>query len=167
MPAAPRDGSPDVAAANYVTRNVSVLLGNGDGTLRPAVHHVTGSADYASPFSVAVGDFNGDGAADLDTDGVLASLESQLQVLRRRLDAHPERSNLWFEYGSGALAAARLGATVLESQRRHSHTAVRRVHAMPDDLDLRRRQWAASHDGWLAEDDAALAALAARIHGLR
>jgi hypothetical protein len=60
-----RDGSPDVAAANYVTRNVSVLVGNGDGTLQPAVHYATGSADYASPFSVAVADFNRDGIADV------------------------------------------------------------------------------------------------------
>jgi hypothetical protein len=60
-----RDGRPDVAAANYVTRNVSVLLGNGDGTLQPAVHYAVGSADYAAPYSVAVGDFNRDGTPDL------------------------------------------------------------------------------------------------------
>ena len=42
-------------------RNVSVLLGNGDGTFQPAVNYRAGS----QPFSVAVGDFNGDGKPDL------------------------------------------------------------------------------------------------------
>src|SRR5204862_169275 len=39
----------------------SVLLGNGDGTFKPAVNFSTG----ASPISVAVGDFNRDGKPDL------------------------------------------------------------------------------------------------------
>ena len=52
------DGKLDLAVANYGANTVSVLLGNGDGTLpaqdttRPAAIHK----------SVAVGDFNGDGA---------------------------------------------------------------------------------------------------------
>jgi hypothetical protein len=40
---------------------VSVLLGNGDGTFQAAVNYGTGSF----PYSVAVGDFNGDGRLDL------------------------------------------------------------------------------------------------------
>lgn len=70
------DGKADLTVANTSTEStggafspggVSVLLGNGDGTFRPAVNYATGS--YA--LSIAVGDFNGDGNADLavaDTD---------------------------------------------------------------------------------------------------
>ena len=43
--------------------NVSVLLGNVDGTFQPARNSATG----ASPQSVAVGDFNADGELDLAT----------------------------------------------------------------------------------------------------
>jgi len=62
------DGKPDLAVANggsyqknYTDGNVSVLLGNGDGTFRTAVSYDAGS----SPQSVAVGDFNADGKSDL------------------------------------------------------------------------------------------------------
>src|SRR5207302_543791 len=41
--------------------NVSVLLGNGDGTFQPAVNYPAGP----NPHSIAVGDFNGDGRPDL------------------------------------------------------------------------------------------------------
>jgi uncharacterized repeat protein (TIGR01451 family) len=41
--------------------DVSVLLGNGDGTFQPLVSYPVG----VNPYSVAVGDFNGDGKADL------------------------------------------------------------------------------------------------------
>ncbi|PYJ85691.1 MAG: hypothetical protein DME22_08160 [Verrucomicrobia bacterium] len=60
------DGKPDLAVANigYANApgtNISVLLGNGDGTFRAAVNYGTG----IGPASVAVGDFNGDGKPDL------------------------------------------------------------------------------------------------------
>ena len=55
------DGKPDLAVTNLITDNVSVLLGNGDGTFQTAVDYGTG----IEPFSVAVGDFNGDGKLDL------------------------------------------------------------------------------------------------------
>ncbi len=41
--------------------NISVLLGNGDGTFQAALNFGTGSR----PFSVAVSDFNDDGLPDL------------------------------------------------------------------------------------------------------
>src|SRR5260370_19627352 len=44
------DGKPDLAAANSSSNNVSVLLGNGDGTFQAAVHYAVGSG----PRSVAV-----------------------------------------------------------------------------------------------------------------
>ncbi|MFC1716763.1 FG-GAP-like repeat-containing protein [Candidatus Poribacteria bacterium] len=45
--------------------DVSVLLGNGDGTFQDYTRF---EVEYA-PFSVAIGDFNGDGIQDLVTDG--------------------------------------------------------------------------------------------------
>jgi predicted NUDIX family NTP pyrophosphohydrolase len=57
------DGTPDLAVANniYPFGTVSVLLGNGDGSFQAAQNFGAGS----SPYSVAVGDFNGDGTSDL------------------------------------------------------------------------------------------------------
>jgi Metallo-peptidase family M12/FG-GAP-like repeat/FG-GAP repeat len=59
------DGKPDLAVANnlvfLVSNDVSVLLGNGDGSFQPAVNYPVGSGAY----SVAVGDFNGDTKPDL------------------------------------------------------------------------------------------------------
>ena len=57
------DGIPDLATANVGSNNVTVLLGDGSGGFSAA----TGSpfAVGTSPRSVVVGDFNGDGVADL------------------------------------------------------------------------------------------------------
>ena len=60
------DGIPDLAVANYGSSQVSVLLGNGDGTFQTAVGYASSAApDGIEPYSVAVGDFNGDGIPDL------------------------------------------------------------------------------------------------------
>ena len=48
--------------ANEGSNNVSVLLGNGDGTFQTAVSYGTGGYQ---PYSVAVADVNGDGKPDL------------------------------------------------------------------------------------------------------
>lgn len=60
------DGKVDLAVANgstsqAVSDKVSILLGTGTGAFRPAVHYRAG----LDPRSVAIGDFNGDGKADL------------------------------------------------------------------------------------------------------
>jgi uncharacterized protein (TIGR03437 family) len=64
------DGWPDLAVVNAYSLssqggngNVSVLYGNGDGTFGAAANYDVGIA----PDSIAVGDFNGDGRADLVT----------------------------------------------------------------------------------------------------
>ena len=58
-----RDGKLDLAVANLVSNNISILLGKGDGTFLSAVNYGVGS----SPTSVATADFNGDGKLDLVT----------------------------------------------------------------------------------------------------
>src|SRR6266446_3050476 len=55
------DGKLDLAVANFDSNDISVLLGNGDGSFQAALTFAAGS----SPVSVAVGDFNGDGKLDL------------------------------------------------------------------------------------------------------
>jgi hypothetical protein len=55
------DGKPDMAMVNSVTDDVSILLGNGDGTFQAAVDYSV----HNNPVAVAVGDFNGDGKLDL------------------------------------------------------------------------------------------------------
>ncbi len=59
-----RDGKPDMATANYNTGDISVLLGNGDGTFQSAVRYAV-YPTYSNPDRIAVGDFNGDGNADI------------------------------------------------------------------------------------------------------
>ncbi len=56
------DGKLDLAVVNSGDRNVSILLGNGDGTFTAAA---ASPATGDLPESVAVGDFNGDGKLDL------------------------------------------------------------------------------------------------------
>ncbi len=55
------DGIPDLATANLSSGNVSVLLGNGDGSFREARHFPAGDR----PVFVTVADFNRDGIQDL------------------------------------------------------------------------------------------------------
>ncbi len=55
------DGFLDLAAANFNSNNISVLLGNAGGTFQSAVNYTVGT----QPDSVAVGDFNSDGDPDL------------------------------------------------------------------------------------------------------
>src|SRR6266404_15515 len=56
------DGKLDLAIVNSYSQNVSILLGNGDGTFGAARNYAILAT---SDGTVAVGDFNGDGNADL------------------------------------------------------------------------------------------------------
>lgn len=63
------DGNEDVVTANLSGNNVSVLLGNDDGTFRPPVNYAT----QIAPSSVAVGDFNSDGNLDIVVTNICGS----------------------------------------------------------------------------------------------
>ncbi len=71
------DGIPDLVSGNvgrYVgSGDVSVLLGNGDGTFQTAVNYGTGNA-----YGVVTGDLDGDGDTDI---AVTISLDSSVMVL--------------------------------------------------------------------------------------
>ena len=60
-----RDGKLDLVVAVVGPNNVSILLGNGDGTFTEAANSPVGVG--LTPYSVAVADFNGDGIPDLVT----------------------------------------------------------------------------------------------------
>ncbi|MCY2953933.1 MAG: PKD domain-containing protein [Planctomycetota bacterium] len=62
------DGKLDVAIANYDAQSVSLLFGNGNGTLQPAVHFPIA----ASAIAITHADLNGDGLQDLITANSLA-----------------------------------------------------------------------------------------------
>jgi hypothetical protein len=68
------DGRPDLAAAHGVSNDISILLGNGDGTFREKARYPLGN----DPSSVVAGDFNGDGRPDLavtnEVDGTVSVL---------------------------------------------------------------------------------------------
>jgi len=71
------DGRVDVAVVNSNSNRVSVLLGNGDGTLRSMTDFVTGG----TPSSVAIGDLNADGTPDLAVTNYSSSTVSVLPGL--------------------------------------------------------------------------------------
>lgn len=64
------DGKTDLAVANAASDNVSILLGNGNGTFAAAANY---SLILSSAF-VAVGDFNDDGKADLTVSSINVSI---------------------------------------------------------------------------------------------
>jgi hypothetical protein len=96
------NGHLDLAVTNSNDGTVSVLLGKGDGTFTPALGspiHVGGE-----PFSVAVGDFNGDGNNDL---AVANFADNTVNVLLG--DGHGgfgSRLNLPVGTGPGSVAVA-------------------------------------------------------------
>jgi hypothetical protein len=63
------DGKVDVVTANDVSGTVSVLLGNGDGTLNYDSQQPRDFAAGQAPRAVALGDFTGDGKPDLVVAG--------------------------------------------------------------------------------------------------
>jgi len=70
------DGVPDLATANEHTNDVSVLLGNGDGTFPASPTHRYSVGSY--PDALAAGDVDGDGKLDLVTANYLDATVSVL-----------------------------------------------------------------------------------------
>ena len=68
------DGQLDVIATNPERHSMSVFLGNGDGTFKPQTEVIIGVNDQSGPFSPAIGDFNGDGHADVAIGDVVGPL---------------------------------------------------------------------------------------------
>jgi len=68
------DNKVDLVVTNYNSSNVSVFLGNGDGSFHPAVNYPTGT----NPYPAAAGDFNGDSKLDLVTPDNVSGLVSVL-----------------------------------------------------------------------------------------
>ena len=58
------DGKPDLVISDFEEASVNILLGNGDGTFQPkTTYFITGP--NGTPNSMALADFNGDGAVDM------------------------------------------------------------------------------------------------------
>jgi aryl carrier-like protein len=88
------DAKPDLAVANRRSNNVSVLLGNGDGSFQSAVNY--GAVD--GPKSVAIGDLNGDANPDLavandwsDNVSILINTRKEISV---DINIYPKVLNL-------------------------------------------------------------------------
>jgi YD repeat-containing protein len=61
------DGKMDIVTANGDSSDLSVLLGNGDGTFQTEKRLATGDGFFRGPTSLATGDLNHDGIMDLVT----------------------------------------------------------------------------------------------------
>lgn len=62
------DGKLDIATANDISNDISVLIGTGTGSFLPVVNYTVGS----SPLSLTSGDVNGDGKKDIITSNSTA-----------------------------------------------------------------------------------------------
>src|ERR1022692_4213777 len=101
------DGKLDLVVANSFSNNGSILLGNGDGTFQAAVDYGIGTENYpATPGSVAVGDFNGDGKLDLVVAGVESDGVSVVSVLLGNGDGTFQAA---VNYGAGAQTSVAVG----------------------------------------------------------
>ena len=86
------DGKPDLAVVNNGSNSVSVLLGKGDGTFRPA-STFNAQSPSNNIATIAIGDFNGDGRPDV---AVLVPPDG---------DVAPSKVYILFGNGDGTLQA--------------------------------------------------------------
>ncbi|HVH71066.1 MAG TPA: FG-GAP-like repeat-containing protein [Candidatus Dormibacteraeota bacterium] len=78
------DGNQDLAIVNQTTNNVSILLGNGDGTFVKAIGSPISAGVGKGPVAIAAGDLNGDGKPDL---AVVNQTDNSVSVLLNNGDA--------------------------------------------------------------------------------
>ncbi|MDJ0849969.1 MAG: VCBS repeat-containing protein [Myxococcota bacterium] len=97
------DGVPDLVTVNSFGEDVSVLLGNGDGSFEAAVSYPVGS----QPNSIAVADFDGNGAADVAVVAFNSGVGFRVNLLLGNGDGSLQ-APLLVEAGPGALAAGDL-----------------------------------------------------------
>ena len=71
------DNKLDLVTVNGTGSNVSVLLGNGDGTFQAAVNFPV----FPEPNSIITGDFDGDGRVDVAVFNVLSSSSPAVSIL--------------------------------------------------------------------------------------
>ena len=99
------DGKPDLAIANRDSNSVSVLLNTtAPGATTPSYANQATFATGSNPFSVSIGDFNGDGKPDL---AIVNSTSNSVSVL---LNA-PTPGNLTVSSLTGTTFAAPVGGT--------------------------------------------------------
>ena len=72
------DGRLDLVTANFNSSDVSVLLGNGDGTFQSEQRFAAGDGFFRGPSSVVVADLNGDGKPDIVTANSFSDTVSML-----------------------------------------------------------------------------------------
>ena len=94
-----RDGKMDLVAGDVEHNNLIVLLGNGDGTLKPAVTYHVDSAVY----EIIVADFNRDGRLDLAIAN--SSLSTSFSILFGKGDGSFESPVKYAVSGRHMLAA--------------------------------------------------------------
>ena len=99
------DGKPDIAVLNSGSNNVSILLGNGDGTFQPAKNFDVGGAD---PTSMVVADLNRDGRPDL-----VVAIPGNIPAPATTFPTCTQSSvNVLLGNGDGTFQAARRAVTV-------------------------------------------------------
>jgi uncharacterized repeat protein (TIGR01451 family) len=99
------DGKLDLAVVNSGSNNVSILLGNGDGTFQAAKNFDVGGAD---PTSIAVADLNRDGKLDL-----VVAIPGNIPAPATTFPTCTQSSvNLLLGNGDGTFQAARRAVTV-------------------------------------------------------
>jgi hypothetical protein len=107
-----RDGTPDLAVVNAgpssASQSVSVLLGDGRGSFRPAVTTavLNGGTGNGGAQSVAVGDFNGDGLTDLALNTAGNSANPAVEVLLGKGDGSFQSNHLILPVGPTPLSVA-------------------------------------------------------------
>ncbi len=91
------DHKPDLATANYYGGNISVFLGNGDGTFQPDSDQ---PRLLSNPSAIAAADLNGDGNIDLVVNDMNNNIADAIAVLPGKGDGtFPEKLG----YRSGAI----------------------------------------------------------------